>query len=97
MNYVYEEFGYRLWNPIDQNVIRIKDVVLLEEQTIEDFKKVEKLKFFTRNYDDPSLVPPTIVNDDNEKDGQQDNNIINEPIFDNNVSDEHVKQVHPKP
>ena len=42
VGYAHEEFGYRLWDPIGKRIIRSRDVVFLEDQTIEDFEKPEK-------------------------------------------------------
>ena len=44
LGYAHEEFGYRCWDPIDKKVIRSRDV-FFEDQTIEDFEKLEKPKF----------------------------------------------------
>ena len=37
-----EEFGYRLYNPIEKKLINIRDIVFLEDQTIENMEKDEK-------------------------------------------------------
>lgn len=39
IGYGDEEFGYRLWDPIHKTVIRSRDVVFHENQTIEDIEK----------------------------------------------------------
>ena len=39
MGYAHEEFSYKLWDPVDKKVIRIKNIVLLKYRTIEDFEK----------------------------------------------------------
>ena len=36
-----DKFGYKLWNPKNIKLIRSKDVVFREDQTIEDFGKEE--------------------------------------------------------
>ena len=42
LGYPHEEFGYRLWDPINKKIIRSRDVIFFEDQTIEDInKKVE--------------------------------------------------------
>lgn len=75
-----------------------RDVVFLEDQTIEDFEKVEKPKPVTENYVDLGPVPPTTVNDDNGGDVQEDDgNTVDEPALDNDVPDEHVEQAPPEP
>ena len=33
-----DEFGYRLWDPINKKVVRSRNVVFFEGQTIEDIK-----------------------------------------------------------
>jgi len=38
-----DDFGYRLWDPIDERIIRSRDVVFFKDQTIEDLNK-EKSK-----------------------------------------------------
>ncbi|WVY89808.1 hypothetical protein V8G54_035322 [Vigna mungo] len=37
-----DEFGFRLWDPANRKIIRSRDVVFFENQTIQDIKKVEK-------------------------------------------------------
>ena len=39
IGYGDEEFGYRLWDPKQKTVIRSRDIVFHERQTIEDIKK----------------------------------------------------------
>ena len=39
MGYSEDEFGYRLWDLVDKKVVRSRDVVFLEDKTIEDWKK----------------------------------------------------------
>ena len=34
--YSNEEFGYKLWDPATKKIIRSRDVVFFEDQTIED-------------------------------------------------------------
>lgn len=40
LRYPNEEFSYRLWDPIAKKIVR--NVVFLEDQTMEDTKKLEK-------------------------------------------------------
>ena len=42
LGYGHDEFGYRLWDPVDKKIVRSRDVVFLEDQTIEDFGHVEQ-------------------------------------------------------
>ena len=66
LGYAHEEFGYRLWDPVDKKIIRSRDVVFLEDQTLEDIqKKAEKPKSSVDERPvnlDP--VPSPVVHDD---------------------------------
>ncbi|KAH0695864.1 hypothetical protein KY289_013346 [Solanum tuberosum] len=42
IGYGQDEFGYRFYDPIDKKLIRSRDVVFFEDQTIEDIGKAEK-------------------------------------------------------
>ena len=42
LGYAHDEYGYKLWDPVDRKVIRSRDVIFLEDQTVEDIKKAEK-------------------------------------------------------
>ena len=33
-----DEFGYRLWNTKEKKIVRSRDVIFFEDQTIEDFE-----------------------------------------------------------
>ena len=37
----HEEFGYKLWDPVNKKIIRSRDVVFLEDQVGEDVEKAE--------------------------------------------------------
>ena len=39
LGYGQDDFGYRLWDPVDKKIVRSHDVVFLEDQTMEDFDK----------------------------------------------------------
>ncbi|KAL6335618.1 hypothetical protein AAG906_030754 [Vitis piasezkii] len=47
LSYSNEEFGYRLWDLSTKKIIRSRDVVFFEDQTIEDLDRVKKLKPFS--------------------------------------------------
>lgn len=47
-----DEFGYRLWYPISKMIIRSRDVVFFEEQTIEDMKPEKTSPSMRRKSDD---------------------------------------------
>ncbi|PKI37236.1 hypothetical protein CRG98_042388 [Punica granatum] len=44
LGYAHEEFGYRFWDPDNKKIIRSRDVVFFEDQTIEDLQKLEKAR-----------------------------------------------------
>jgi len=43
LGYGLDEFGYKLFDPIAKNVVRSRDVVFVEDQTIEDIVKTKVL------------------------------------------------------
>ncbi|KAL4368326.1 hypothetical protein GQ457_05G026720 [Hibiscus cannabinus] len=53
-----DEFGYRLWDPVNKRIVRSRDVVFLEDQTIEDTKQSGSpvSKAITRIIQDPVPV-----------------------------------------
>jgi transposase InsO family protein len=83
LGYGNEEFGYRLWDPVDKKIIRSRDVVFFEDQTIEDINKHKKepINEYPVNLDP---IPQQATNDDGE-------------IQDNNNGAEHEVQVPPEP
>ncbi|PKI65279.1 hypothetical protein CRG98_014317, partial [Punica granatum] len=44
LGYAHEEFGYRFWDPDSKKIIKSRDVVFFEDQTIEDLQKLEKAR-----------------------------------------------------
>ena len=43
MGYSEDKFGYRLWDLVDKKVVRIRDIVFMEDKTIEDGKQQESI------------------------------------------------------
>ncbi|KAJ0086303.1 hypothetical protein Patl1_08345 [Pistacia atlantica] len=41
--YGLDEFGYRLYDPVEKKLVRSHDVVFMEDQTIQDVEKLEKV------------------------------------------------------
>lgn len=61
LGYGHEEFGYRMYDPVDKKVVRSRDVVFLEDQTIEDIDKPESAESNTDDLVDlDPLVPPVV-------------------------------------
>ena len=67
LGYGHEEFGYRLYDPVDKKVVRSRDVVFLEDQTIEDIDKLESAESSTNDLVDLNPLDPPIVHDINEE------------------------------
>ena len=42
IGYGQDDFGYKCYDPLGKKLIRSRDVVLMENQTIEDIDKVER-------------------------------------------------------
>ena len=71
LGYGHEEFGYRLWDPLNKKIIRSRDVVFLEDQIFEDCDKVQKQKSPANVPVSTSSVPSPIVHDDHGRDEQE--------------------------
>ena len=67
LGYGHEEFGYRLYDPVDKKVFKSRDVVFLEDQTIEDIDKLESAESSTDDLVDLDPHDPPIVHDINEE------------------------------
>ena len=52
LGYSEDEFGYRMWDLLDKKVIRSRDIIFMEDQTIEHWRQ-QKPK--------PSSQPTTIM------------------------------------
>ena len=58
LGYSNEEFGYRLWDPTTKKIIRSRDVIFFENQTIEDLDRVKKPKPFNEEQIDLDPISP---------------------------------------
>jgi hypothetical protein len=101
MGYGHEEFGYRLWDPVNKKIIRIRDVVFFEDQTIEDLdqKKAESLNEYRVDLD--PVIPNCVMHDEHTGDVQEEQVDIvgenGEPTIDNVESEEHLEQASSEP
>ena len=83
-----DEFGYRLWDPKEKKIVRSKDVIFFEDQTIEDFEQKEKTEsttFIPSNSNPrPTLQLPLMLANYG-RDLQNDDNggFLNEPLVGN--------------
>ena len=55
-----DEFIHRLWDPINRRIVRSRDIVFFEGQTMEDFKKEKSKHRVVRDYD---TSPSSMVHD----------------------------------
>lgn len=56
MGYRVDDFGYRLWGPIERKIVRSRDVVFFDDQTIEDIQNSTKPR--TSNQESPIIINP---------------------------------------
>ena len=64
LRYGHEEFGYRLWDPMNKKLIRRRVMVFLEDQLLNDIDKVKKSKSSVNIPFTVDPIPPPIVQDD---------------------------------
>ena len=55
-----ERFGYRLWDPVNKKIVRSRDVVFFEDETIEDIVK-QKKQATTPQVVDMDQIPSLVV------------------------------------
>ena len=51
-----DELGFRLWDPINKKIVRSRDVMFFEDQTIHDIQRFEKPKPILRNLRGETLL-----------------------------------------
>ncbi|KAH0717971.1 hypothetical protein KY285_014002 [Solanum tuberosum] len=95
VGYGQDEFNYRFFNPVEKKLVKSRDVVFFEDQTIEDLDKVKKVD--SQNSEslvDVDPVPLTIPPGENLQvdieDGdhiQNDQYIVDAPVQDNVVGE----------
>ena len=66
IGFCHEEFRYRFCDLVNKKVIKSRDAVFLEDQTIADFEKSEKPKSSSEELVDSGIIhPPMVPVDDN--------------------------------
>ncbi|GKV11932.1 hypothetical protein SLEP1_g23145 [Rubroshorea leprosula] len=92
------EYAYRLWDLKNRKLMRTKDVVFIENETVEHSKKQDDSKHTQEipdsDYCTPSTPKPSVMNDDHsEVDEQQ----VQEPVVEHFVEEEthQEEQVQP--
>jgi len=85
VGYGQDEFGYRFFDPVEKKLVRSRDVVFFEDQTIEDLDKSEKVDSQSNeSLVDVDPVPLTIApernlqNDENHVDNEDGDHIQND-------------------
>ena len=67
IGYGDEEFGYRLWDSENQNIVRSRDILFHEHETIEDMEKnVNGAKLTYEGVADPTLEQTSLESATNE-------------------------------
>ncbi|KAG5549867.1 hypothetical protein RHGRI_014986 [Rhododendron griersonianum] len=64
------KFGYRLWDPVGKKIIRSRDVVFLEDQTIKEFDKDDQPEENASDLVDLEPIPSPSVHGEIEEDVQ---------------------------
>ncbi|VFQ78891.1 unnamed protein product [Cuscuta campestris] len=82
-----DEFGYRLWDPRDMKVIRSRDVVFFEDQTIEDCEKKQANPSPCITVDPVPSLPPVVVPQDHG--GDMHDHTVESPADDHHDDDNH--------
>jgi hypothetical protein len=60
LGYGLDEFGYRLYDPVEKKLVRSRDVVFMEDQIVCDIEKTEKVvPQCSDGLIDLDLAPPT--------------------------------------
>jgi len=64
IGYGQDMLGYKFYDPVQKKLVRSRDVVFVEDQTIEDIDKVEKSTDDSAEFELPPTVVPRQVGDD---------------------------------
>ncbi|VFQ70960.1 unnamed protein product [Cuscuta campestris] len=97
VGYGHDEFGYRLYDPVEKKLVRSRDVIFMEDQNIEDIQKMEKSE--SQSYDDlVDLNPTPVAHTPNATSGDQndDNSHVPHDFADGN-GEEESNEVHNQP
>ncbi|VFQ81624.1 unnamed protein product [Cuscuta campestris] len=97
VGYGHDEFGYRLYDPVEKKLVRSRDVIFMEDQNIEDIQKMEKSE--SQSYDDlVDLNPTPMAHTPNATNGDlnDDNSHVPHDFIDGNVEEE-SNEVHNQP
>lgn len=84
IGYGQDEFGYRFYDPVQKKLVRSRDVVFIEDQTIQDIEKIDKtVPQYSDDLIDLDPVPlthvPTQVGDEVQDDQQHGTGDVDTP------------------
>ncbi|KAL9253630.1 hypothetical protein AKJ16_DCAP15686, partial [Drosera capensis] len=83
-----DELGYRLYDPIEKKVVRSRDVVFMEDQTIDDIDKLEKTAPM-KNNDMTDVSPVRLpVHNPNTAEGNVQHDVQHDYVNDQQLGDE---------
>ena len=85
LGYGQDEFGYRLYDPAKKKLIRSRDVVFVEDQTIADIEKIDELE--SKHSDNLIDLSSTSLT---QSSTQIEDEVQNEQLFDTDESSEQV-------
>ena len=104
-----DEFGYRLWDRKEKKIVRGRDVIFFEDQTIEDFEQKEKTQSttFIPSNSNPRPTPqlplmPANHGGDLQNDGFLNESLVGDPesanddidVIPEQVMQEEMKSLH---
>ncbi|RDX74016.1 hypothetical protein CR513_46284, partial [Mucuna pruriens] len=100
IEYGHDEYGYRMYNPVEKKLVRSRNVQFMEDQTIEDIDKVKKStpeKDNSLSEIDPVRMPVHDLDtaDNNVQNGEQHNylgNGFNIPLDDDVEEEQEMSQ-----
>ena len=90
LGYGQDEFGYRLYNPVAKKLVRSRDVIFFEDETIEDINKAKdnNLKGKDVLIDSDPVQLSSSTENEVQQDNAQDNNQDEHDVHLENVSSE---------
>ena len=93
-----DEFSYRLWDPTNRKIVRSRDVVFLEDQTLADAKQEKcKLKVVrSSNPDSSPMIPGNLGDDSAEENIKAGTNKDHVSSSNNDESEDNIKGDQPK-
>lgn len=96
LGYGNDEFGYRLWDPINKKIVRSRDVVFCEDKTLADFEKEEEPQnthIVPDPISTPIVIPSPMPENNDFQDVQEEDEITGSPGSDQGEH-EHAEPLH---